>query len=335
MVCTSGHRYPIVSDIPVLLSVNRPQTSFWGELSLKMAREEISSEQAAHYRSMLREYTAHGILRYVSCILAATNGVAYRHLVESGELREYPIPEIRLPKSNGELMLDIGCNWGRWCIAGARKGYLPVGIDPSLESILAAQAVSRQLGIDAAFVVADGRLMPFSDSIFDVVWSYSVIQHFSPDDAVATISEVGRVLKPCGRSIIEMPNRFGLRCLYRQAQRRFRTPKDFEVRYWTIPSLLKLFLKRIGETTISVDAYGSIGLQVCDARFMPPLTRGVIAVSELLRRASDHVGLLKYVADSVYLNSTKTGPVIVSAESRTAPPGISLLGIDSRHDLQR
>ena len=64
------------------------------------------------------------------------------------KLTRYPIPECRLPQGNGERLLDIGCNWGRWSIAAAQKGYRPVGIDPSLDAVLAARRVSRQLGVE-------------------------------------------------------------------------------------------------------------------------------------------------------------------------------------------
>src|SRR5882762_5809881 len=57
----------------------------------------------------------------VSFLIGATNGIAYKGLI--GKLAEYPIPEIRLPPGGGKVFLDLGCSWGRWCIAAARKGY--------------------------------------------------------------------------------------------------------------------------------------------------------------------------------------------------------------------
>ena len=30
---------------------------------------------------------------------------------------EYPIPELRLPPGDGRSFLEVGCNWGRWCVA--------------------------------------------------------------------------------------------------------------------------------------------------------------------------------------------------------------------------
>src|ERR1022692_3109729 len=80
-----------------------------------------------------------------------------------GKLTSYPIPPIPLPpaKYKGQEMIDIGCNWGRWSIAAARKGYVPLGIDPMLEAVLAARDVTREMGLPARFVCGDARHLPF------------------------------------------------------------------------------------------------------------------------------------------------------------------------------
>ncbi|HRO41281.1 MAG TPA: hypothetical protein PL009_00500 [Flavipsychrobacter sp.] len=52
--------------------------------------------------------------------VAATNGI---HFIPSiGKLDEYPIPEIPIENSyNQDLLLDIGCGWGRWLVASGKK----------------------------------------------------------------------------------------------------------------------------------------------------------------------------------------------------------------------
>jgi SAM-dependent methyltransferase/uncharacterized protein YbaR (Trm112 family) len=318
LTCPSGHQFPVVEDVPVLLRDDIPQTMWVSDASLEAVRGEskiappadrlyietlgISDEEKAQLREQLARPGA-DVDPVASFLVGATNGIAYKHLI--GNLKEYPIPNLRLPAGNGRTLLDVGCNWGRWCIAAARLGYKPIGIDPSLGAVLAAKRLAARLGADARFVVGDGRYLPFRDGSFDVAFSYSVIQHLSRDDAARAVAEIGRVLADKGRALVQMPTVLGVRCLYHQMRRGFRDGRDFEVRYWTVPALRRLFGERIGPTRVSVDCYFGIGLQASDLRFMPFSHRVAIRTSEALRGVSHVVPPLKYVADSVYLESTK------------------------------
>jgi SAM-dependent methyltransferase/uncharacterized protein YbaR (Trm112 family) len=322
LCCEAGHQYPVVDDVPVLLD-NGPQTLWVAERSLKQAEYQdvdaaadpyypdtigISENERAQLKRRLRSKSAGYIDPLVSFLIGATNGLAYRHLI--GKLQEYPIPELRLPPANGQVLLDVGCNWGRWSIAAARLGYMPIGIDPSLGAVLAAKRVAAQLGLNAMFVVGDARSLPFRTGSMPVVFSYSVLQHFSRLDAISAIKEIGRVLQANGRSLIQMPTVLGMRCIYHQVRRRFREARDFEVRYWSIPALRHLFTEHVGRTTFSVDCFFGIGLQAADLRLMPVSLRTVIRTSELLRKTSRVLPWFCYVADSVYVESTRVGVAV-------------------------
>ncbi|MCX7140565.1 MAG: class I SAM-dependent methyltransferase [Proteobacteria bacterium] len=244
-----------------------------------------------------------GVDPVVSYLIGATNGIAYKRL--RGCLEAYPIPTIRLPKSNGGLLLDVGCSWGRWSIAAAQKGYRVIGIDPSLGAVMAARRVAHQLGVDVDVVVGDARFLPFLSNLFDDVFSYSVIQHFSRSDAALAVGEVGRVLKPDGISVIQMPTQYGIRCLQHQIKRGFRDGIGFDVRYWSIPDLKRLFSSKIGLTAFSVDCYFGIGLQYSDIKLMPIWLQVIVAMSELVRYLSLIFRPLVWLADSVYVRSVK------------------------------
>jgi SAM-dependent methyltransferase len=314
--CEKGHQYPVVEGVPVMLDEGR-QTIWVAENSLKHAQrpEEYRAKDPYHLETMISEdmrvqfqdlLTGENgrVDPVVSLLVAATNGIAYQHLL--GKLQDYPIPQLRLPPGKGEVMLDVGCNWGRWCIAAAGLGYKPIGIDPSLGAVLTAKRVTNKLGLDLRFVVGDARFLPFRSGAFDVVFSYSVLQHFSREDATQAIQEIGRTLAGKGRSLIQMPTVLGLRCLYHQARRRFREARGFEVRYWSIPALRRVFSEYVGRTRFSVDCFFGIGLQVSDLHLMPASYRAVIRASELLRESSRLVPGMYYVADSVYVESTRT-----------------------------
>jgi SAM-dependent methyltransferase/uncharacterized protein YbaR (Trm112 family) len=315
--CSRGHSYPVVDGVPVMLRNDVDQTIGLTKTSLALATKQFDDDARApgYFVASLgiNEDEKEGVIELVqsgskidpvvSYLVGATNGILYADLI--GSLRSYPIPDISLPAGNGKRLLDIGCSWGRWSIAAARKGYEVIGVDPSLGAIMAARRVCLQLGVAARFVVADARFLPFRNGVFDNVFSYSVIQHFSPDDARVTAKEIGRVLHAGGVSVIQMPTKYGIRCLYHQIRRRFRDARDFEVRYWRLGDLKKMFEQAVGATAFSVDCFFGIGVQKSDIAMMPPSMKQVIRLSELTKAASRWIPLIGRLADSVFVRSTK------------------------------
>jgi SAM-dependent methyltransferase/uncharacterized protein YbaR (Trm112 family) len=310
-----GVRYPVVEGIPVLLRDDVEQTIGIARASLDRAHGRLVDQRAPdlHLESLgISEEEKIGVLALarqssgpvdpvVSFLIAATNGIAYRHLL--GRLDRYPIPDF--PLEGRGTLLDLGCSWGRWTIAASRQGFEVVGLDPSLGALMAARRAAKTLGAAPKFVCGDARFLPFRDATFDAVFSYSVLQHLSEADVELALGEVARVLKPGGVSLIQMPNRLGLRCLYHQTRRRFRTPTDFEVRYWSLGSLKETFNRRVGLSSISVDCFFGLGLQKADAGLMPASKSALIRVSETLRRWSMHFAPITRVADSVFILSHK------------------------------
>jgi len=240
----------------------------------------------------------------VQYLVGATCGRAYRGAM--GRLTEYPIPEIPLPRSSGALLVDIGCSWGRWSVAAARKGYIVVGLDPQLGAVLAGQRVARAMGLDVAFVCADARHIPIAARSVDVAFSYSVLQHFGEQDLLAALGEMRRVLREGGTSIVQMANAWGLRNAWANARRGARPAHDFEVRYYSPHRLRALFSDRIGPTTLSADGYVGLGLQASDRSFVSGVARAAIAVSGALKSVAQCAPGLARFADSLYLRSTKS-----------------------------
>ena len=297
LVCAQGHRYAVIEGIPILLVSEAEQTHIEGTRALAIAESgDVSSLPKFNVGK-------DEIDPFVRNAIGATNGGLYQHLV--GTLREYPIPRLRLPPGGGRYFLEVGCNWGRWCIAAARLGYRTVGIDPSLKSIRAANRVARQLGIEATYIVADGRYLPFRDQSFDQVFSYSVLQHLSKENTATTLSEIRRALRSGGGALIQMPNVYGVRCLYHQIRRGFRGGRDFEVRYWRPGELLSAFTNGIGPSELSVDGYFSLNVQPTDIHLLPARYRALVHASEGLRSISGRLPVLSKVADSLYVSSRR------------------------------
>jgi ubiquinone/menaquinone biosynthesis C-methylase UbiE/uncharacterized protein YbaR (Trm112 family) len=321
LVCKRGDRYAVVEGIPILLLSEATQTHVEGTRSLEVAKQGSAA--------VLPQFDVQPgtIDPFVQRAIGATNGSLYQHLV--GNMTEYPIPHLRLPAGEGKLFLEIGCSWGRWCIAAARQGYQPIGVDPSLKGIRAARRVAAQLGIKAHYVVADGRHLPFSNEVFSQVFSYSVLQHISRDDARKTLIEIQRVLRQGGGALVQMPNTFGIRCLYHQVRRRFREARDFEVRYWRPRQLLSTFSATVGPSRLSVDGYFSLNPQFSDLRFLPMKYQALVRLSEILRRASQKIFPLAYFADSLYVSSLRSQRPADFARPVSFDPELSEIEVNS------
>lgn len=308
---SSGTIYPVVDGVPIMLPPEVEPT-----LSGMNASRHYDAAEAPWYLSsvLLSDEEKEGIRRLsekpgavdpvAAYLVAATNGIGYAHLV--GNLKQYPIPEIRLPPGEGRTLLDIGCSWGRWSIAAARKGYSTIGMDPSLGAVMAARRVAQQLNVPCRFFVGDCRHLPLRDGAVDNAFSYSVLQHLSESDATESIRHLGRVLRSGGTCLVQMPTKWGLRCLMNQAKRRFREAAGFEVRYWRLIDLRRIFMNAVGASSVSVDCFFGIGWQRSDLPMMPLSLKLVIFASEALRKLSGCIPALTILADSVYVHATKT-----------------------------
>ena len=92
--------------------------------------------------------------------------------------------------------LDVGCGEGRFCRKLQRLGTAACGLDPVAAMIDAA----KKRDPEGSYTVGFAEKLPFEDDTFDLVVSYlSLIDIDSPE---AAISEMARVLKPCGRLLV-------------------------------------------------------------------------------------------------------------------------------------
>jgi len=312
LCCARGHKYPIVSGIPVFLLAEREQTIGIAAASLKAAESGIGGPlyvdtlglSEAERRGIERDWVAGSkIDPAISYLIGATSGWGYVNLI--GRLESYPIPDIPIGSGNAELLLDVGSNWGRWSVSAAGKGWRVIGIDPSLGAILAAQRAFSGMRLDMAFVCGDARFLPFKADTFRCVFSYSVIQHFSETDAELSIAELGRVLRRGGFAKIQMAHKGGLRSTYSRTRRDYVHGGSFRVRYWSLASMREVFEEKVGPVSCMAEAFGGLGLLPEDRNYVSTKAKVLMAISLLLKKLSIFVPPLVYLADSVYIVSVK------------------------------
>jgi ubiquinone/menaquinone biosynthesis C-methylase UbiE len=203
------------------------------------------------------------------------------------------------------LLLDVGCNWGRWSISGARNGWNVVGIDPSLGAIMAARRAFRNER-NVMFVCGDARFLPFKDDTFHCVFSYSVIQYLSEVDAETALAEIGRALGQNGYSKIQMAHRGGLRSACIRTRPDYAAGGIFLVRYWSLVQIRKLFRENIGPSIVIPEAFGGLGLLADDWLVVSAKTKVLVVISTILKIVDRVIRPLIQLAGSVYVVSIKS-----------------------------
>ncbi|MBI5344864.1 MAG: class I SAM-dependent methyltransferase [Deltaproteobacteria bacterium] len=114
----------------------------------------------------------------------------------------------------GDKALDAGCGTGIYTTLLAQRGALATGTDNSEAMLSAARAKALREGLKIKFITADAAGLPFPDGHFDIVISVGMLCFIKEGDKALT--EMHRVLKPGGRLVVGLLNRWSPWALLRR-----------------------------------------------------------------------------------------------------------------------
>ncbi len=106
----------------------------------------------------------------------------------------------RHARLDGARILDVGCGLGLYVRQFRAFSDDVWGVDVDAEKL--AEAAHTLPNI----LLAPAEALPFADGSFDVVLSHEVLEHV--DDDRRAVAEACRVLKPGGRLVVFVPNRW-------------------------------------------------------------------------------------------------------------------------------
>ena len=101
-------------------------------------------------------------------------------------------------EQNVQRSLEVGCGFGRLTPTLAELSPRHTAIDINADALAAARAAYPHL----EFLELSGADLPFADRTFDLIVSWTVLQHVPPASIDSTAAEIMRVLAPAGRILL-------------------------------------------------------------------------------------------------------------------------------------
>ncbi|UCH94533.1 MAG: methyltransferase domain-containing protein [Candidatus Aminicenantes bacterium] len=103
----------------------------------------------------------------------------------------------QLKKNHGSI-LDFGCGGGRFSKKLAKLGFSVNGVDISPSMLAMARQECLNNKLCKFTLIQPGQELPFDTNTFDILWSFTVLQHVPDDVFNYLVRELKRVLNPGG-----------------------------------------------------------------------------------------------------------------------------------------
>lgn len=105
----------------------------------------------------------------------------------------------------GKKSLEVGAGRGTMSMYFADNGFESHCVDLSQEACEVAVEQFSRHNLWLSYSLCDAKSTTYKDEIFDVVFSYGLLEHFDDENIEAVIAEQCRVLKPGGCWIAYVP----------------------------------------------------------------------------------------------------------------------------------
>lgn len=106
----------------------------------------------------------------------------------------------RLAVKAEDVVVDFGCGSGYYTVPLAKMAKRVIAIDSQNEMLEKASRYAAKNGVKVEFYQSDGKSVPVSDSVADLIFLRRVFHEL--DDKQAVLKELTRLLKRKGRLVI-------------------------------------------------------------------------------------------------------------------------------------
>ena len=282
------NKFSIIKGIPILIDPKINKSTHTSYKSFKIDKDLLKKGKYVNFN-------------YINKVIAFTNGFFY----QKNKNKKITIPNIDLKRANKrDLLLDIGCGWGRWCFSASKKNYLPVGVDTYLDLLLAAKRYSEENNIDAFFIYADALNLPFKKNKFNTIFSFSVFQHFPKKDFFSVLKNTKNILKKNGLFKFQIMNIMGLRCIYTNFILRKKHAKHFFPEYYFINEIISYCKKYYSKTSVTNCSFFTQA-RITDYDIFTTKYKIFMNFAYLINTLCKIIPFMKYFSDNVYISLNK------------------------------
>lgn len=203
--------------------------------------------------------------------------------------------------SQGMVILDVGGGLGLDDLLFAHKGAYPVVADLSHEDLKKGKRICKDLRLHNNFdhLIADARHLPFKNGSFDMVTSFSAVEHLPQRYKFKVwIREMTRVLKNGGKFILVTSNKLWI--MYPIARLSFALKRHSPEHFFTP----KEIMDELKQCNIRVEAFDA-GIIFYRKYFLTPLPNELAEALENLMNRLDKFRCFKFLCGRIGVRGTK------------------------------